>query len=154
MNGVYELTDVPRRDVTVVAAAENYLQPCASSVRLTTDTAMDVHLVRAEALATSGIPRSMPIADSRISGRVVRRTQAGSRPVANFQVSATVLLDGLGDFQTDAASSLTDAAGRYTLCGVRKPMWVAPDYLEGHEFANSLPYQDGVTTYDFELVPY
>ena len=51
-----------------------------------------------------------------------------------------------------AAGTLTDSFGRYVLCGARTGMQLEVGSQEGQ--AESRYYEDGVTSYDFELVLY
>src|SRR5688572_14666569 len=75
-------------EMRVVADAPGYYQPCMASVRLTGDTTLDVHLVRDTTLAASGIPTSMPVAETRVFGRVFGRTPRGPRHMRAVEVIA------------------------------------------------------------------
>ena len=113
--GRYQTSSPSGSELKVAAEFPGYSQPCRAGVVLTADTTLDVYLVPNTLLATSGIPASMPVVGPTVSGRVVKRTPDGLRPVAE----ATVIIDFSGGMGwAPSANTVTDATGRFMLCGV------------------------------------
>jgi len=113
--GRYQISSPSGSELKVAAEVPGYSQPCRAGVVLTADTTLDVYLVPNTILATSGIPASMPLVGPTASGRVVERTPEGLRPVAEANV-AIDFSGGMG--WAPSATTVTDAAGRFMLCGV------------------------------------
>ena len=152
-SGQYRVSAISGSEMRVVADAPGYYQQCMASVRLTGDTTLDVHLVRDTTLAASGIPSSMPIAETRVFGRVFGRTPRGPRHMRATEVIAIVGVE-LGDYVVRVASTVTDSAGRFVMCGARPGVIFEVDGAkEGFE-SDTRNYEDGTTSYDFELNPY
>ncbi len=152
-SGQYRVSALSGREMKVVAVAPGFYQPCMASARLTGDTTLDVHLVRDATLATAGIPASMPSAETRVFGRVFGRTARGPRHMRAVDVIGFVGVD-LGDHAVRVANTLTDSAGRYVLCGMRSGVILEVSAEEEGFESNTRTYEDGTTTYDFDLTPY
>ena len=107
-------------DFKVRAELAGYSQPCRTAVTLAASSpsgVIDVYMVRNELLSTTGVPSSMPVHQPTLTGVVFERTEQGSRPIAG----ATVIADvggGDGYAVVPIATTMSDAAGRYLLCGV------------------------------------
>jgi len=115
-DGRYELpASVLAAGNKIVGERTGYRQPCRVAVSSTSSTVQDLYLVSNEVLATTGVPASMPVAQQIVSGVVSERTSVGNRPIAGAIVT--------GDFSAGlgwgpSASTVTDAQGRYLLCGI------------------------------------
>jgi hypothetical protein len=116
--GRYTAADLTslRDDWKVVAQKAGYRQPCRTRLSHTT---VDLHVVSEAILSTTGIPRSFPITQPTLSGRVVEATPEGRRPVSGVSV--------VGDFSGGngwgpAALTMTDSDGGYVLCGLDEPL--------------------------------
>jgi hypothetical protein len=91
-----------------------YSQPCGALTN-TAGNGLDLDVVPDEILSTTGLPSAMPIRQPTLSGLVFERTPDGPRPIPGTSV--------LGDFtggmgNGTGAMTLSDALGRYVLCGV------------------------------------
>ena len=95
----------------------------------------------------------MPVAETRVFGRVFGRTPRGPRHMRAVEVIAIVSVD-LGDYVVRVASTLTDSAGRYVMCGVRPGVGFEVDAAEEGFESDTRSYEEGKTSYDFELNPY
>jgi hypothetical protein len=138
-NGSYE-AHVPDTApfVRVAASGTLYFTPCPSfrtgeSVRV--DGPLDVHVVSAATLSTSGAPNSYPIDWGGryrygILGQV--RTSDRLEPVSG----ANVTLHGSAPLENPRASTLTDTNGRYVLCGDRFSHEVVEARKEGYKTAS------------------
>ncbi len=88
---------------------------------------LDVYVVSTALLSTTGVPASMPVVQPTLSGLVFERTPEGIRPIAG----ATVVGDfSGGNGWGPSATTISDGAGRYLLCGVTDAglglfLWVA-----------------------------
>jgi hypothetical protein len=116
-DGRYEVTTRATSSgiVKVVGERTGYSQPCRVTVSSAANTVQDLYLVSNEMLATAGVPVSMPVVQQVLSGVVFERTPDGDRPVAGAGVT--------GDFSGGmgwgpSASTVSDAQGRYLLCGI------------------------------------
>jgi hypothetical protein len=94
------------------ASKAGYVQQCAApQVTVLGDTRVDVQLVSKANLSAS--TAQAPVAGLRaVSGVIFEVTGAGKQPVAGAYVD----FDPIGDYPM--ASTFSDAAGRYLLCGV------------------------------------
>ena len=130
--------------------APGYYQPCIAATVLRSETTLDAHVISGSVLSTSGVPPSMPVAEIVVSGRVFERTPSGDRPIPG----ATVIGDSSDpdnfNNPTPAATTLTDASGRYVLCGLNEGMKI---------IASTVGYQSSYSgvgvggTIDFALAP-
>jgi hypothetical protein len=124
--------------VRVAASGPLYFTPCPSlrtreSVRV--DGPLDVNVVSAATLSTSGAPNSYPIDWAGryrygILGQV--RTSGTLEPVSG----ANVTLHGSEPLENPRASTLTDANGRYVLCGDRSSHELVEARKEGYKTAS------------------
>ena len=90
---------------------DGYVQQCAQSrLQLTADATINAQLVSKANL--SGLPAPSAAGARTVSGVVVEMTSDGKRPVANVFVD----FEPLEDFP--AATTYTDADGRFSLCGL------------------------------------
>lgn len=106
------------------------MQPCAATIALSADAALDVEIV-SEASLSDGRAPSITIGPPTLSGVVYETTPQGRRPVAG----ALVEFDWIMDLVT--ATTRTDAEGRYVLCNLpfgRVDVWaLKPDYALRNE---------------------
>ena len=113
--GRYRFTGSSSEKLNVRVEKEGYSQPCRSAVPLTADTVMDVYVVADATLFVNGVPASMPVIQPTLSGTVFERAAEGVRPLQGVKLTADFSA-GLG--WGPSAATVTDAAGRYLLCGV------------------------------------
>jgi hypothetical protein len=164
--GRYELTGLPdlgggRSPLqSLVAWKEGYSQPCRPTIDDWLAAEVDdvnVYLVANEILATIGVPSLLPLSEPVVSGTVFERSASGGDPVAGANVSVDFSryywrrhgafhLPGSGPF------TVTDSAGRYTLCGLTqpyRPFWDegGVDFPEGSAYVRvSRPVVDAPVT--------
>ena len=117
-DGRYEvMTESSSPILKVVGAKTGYSQPCRVTVP-SGGNVRNLYLVSNETLATTGVPVSMPLVPQTVSGVVLERTITGDRPIAGASVTADFSnRDGWGP----SASTVSDAQGRYLLCGIGPP---------------------------------
>ena len=113
--GHYRFTGSSSEKLNVRVEKEGYSQPCRSAVPLTADSVMDVYVVANATLSADGVPASMPVIQPTLSGTVFERAAEGVRPLQGVKLTADFSA-GLG--WGPSAATVTDAAGRYLLCGV------------------------------------
>lgn len=84
-----------------------------------------------------------------LSGTVYEQTPSGRRPISGARVG----LDGLNGDGVVIANTLTDAAGRYVLCGVPQRERTAL-FADKPGVARVFPFEDfgGKSTFDIEMV--
>jgi len=116
--GRYTITGIPADFgsfvVTTWYAGGKYVQQCATTVTLNTDATQDVTLTSLQNLAAGNSLRPPRVPGTRtVSGVVFEVTAAGRQPVEG----ATVGTEG-EDSGTPNAWTITDASGRYLLCGL------------------------------------
>jgi hypothetical protein len=96
-------------------ASGTYVQQCLTTVRLYSDANQDVTLTSLRNLAAGNSQRPPPAPGTRtISGIVFENTAAGRQPIEGAWVGFTVDLAG----DVAGAETLSDASGRYLLCGL------------------------------------
>jgi hypothetical protein len=135
----------------VRAVASGYRQPCHAATTLKDgENILDVHLVPESVLSTSGIPASLPVVEPFVSGMVVERTALGDLPVKGALVNGEFGWD-LRDEVVVGATTLTDASGRYLLCGVETATGVSV-VANGYAFATVTVNLARTRAYDFVLV--
>jgi hypothetical protein len=113
--GGFRLTDIRESStVRLQVWKEGYAQQCASPpITMRSDTELNAELVSRGALPASpeSIPPPAPGFRS-LSGRILEADAAATSPVANAFVDFEPVMD------FPAATTFSDAAGRYLLCGV------------------------------------
>lgn len=148
--GHYSFSGASGEQLKVRAEAPGYSQPCRAGTVLNGDTTLNVHLVPDTILSTSGLPALMPIVEPRVSGQVFERTPQGSQPISGARI--------IGDFTgglgwAPSATTLTDAFGRYVLCGAEGGIGLELIASKGGYADAVVPVNIRVTmTYDIELV--
>jgi hypothetical protein len=113
--GRFQLAGLPAgSSVRVVVSTSGYVQQCAAPVvTVSADVQLDVQLVAVANVSSSRSPIAAPASGARsISGTIFFTTPAGPQPAVN----AFVDFEPIDDLP--AAATVTDAAGRYLLCGV------------------------------------
>ena len=91
---------------------DGYVQQCAApSVTIQRDVTTDLALVARSNLTATATQAALPVLRS-VSGTVVEITPTGKQPVAGVFVD----FEPLEDFP--AATTYSDAAGRFALCGL------------------------------------
>ena len=109
----------------VRAEKEGHSQPCAATFTPSGNTTLDVYVVPNSVLSTTGIPASMPIRQPSVAGTVFERMADGSTRGLS---GATLIADfssGLG--WSPSATTVSDAAGRYFLCGLTSTLGIELD---------------------------
>jgi hypothetical protein len=120
-NGAFQLSTTksvhPMRWVR--ASKPGYVQPCAAPIN--GDAPLNVQIVSRSAL--TGAPLPSPTGLRTVSGVVMQMMDSGApQPVANVWVDFEPSADGIDDWP--AAVTLSDAMGRFSLCGL--PMEALP----------------------------
>lgn len=105
-----------QQDWKIVAEKAGYRQPCRTRLSATT---VDLHVVSAAILSTTGIPPSFPVVQPTLTGRVLEATREGLRPVSGVSITGD-FSGGLG--WGPAASTMSDHDGLYMLCGLHEPL--------------------------------
>jgi carboxypeptidase family protein len=116
-DGRYELWGIPSGAIAVLYSGKGnsleYVQPCVHEVTVTSDVSLDMEIVPRSAggAAANAAARRGP--GTFLTGVVYGQLPDGKRaPLPD----ATVWLDG--DMTPLAATTITDADGRYVLCGI------------------------------------
>ena len=93
----------------------NAYQPCQEVVRAEADVAHDIHLIADRRQLGAHLPAELVARTPLLSGVVSEVDSDGRRtPLADVRVE----LDGLYGLGLVTATTLTDADGRYVLCGL------------------------------------
>jgi Carboxypeptidase regulatory-like domain len=133
--GRYEVTPLPAGLVWLDAAwspavrgieQDSYVQPCAAAVRVQRDTTFDVELLRAGAGQSPRMIRPFTI-----SGNVFETTPDGRLPVAGVRIFAEKVIDFV------ATGAVSDAQGRYLLCGLPADAWSVVAVADGYQLWSS-----------------
>jgi hypothetical protein len=112
-NGRYVLPAAVGTRVRIMAGGSAY-QPCAVTVTVTGDVTRDVHTVDDRLQLGAHLPSELLTDTPTLSGLVFEIDQGNRRPLAGVRVE----LDGLFGLGVVTATTLTDADGRYVLCGL------------------------------------
>jgi hypothetical protein len=116
-DGRYEVTLPSNLDpITVKVEYPGYSQPCVARVASAVDTVLDIFVVRDSVAGEGSLPESFPLKPLTVSGVVFEQTENGREPVAGARVVADYS-GGMG--WGPAARTITDRAGRFTLCGLQ-----------------------------------
>jgi hypothetical protein len=134
--------------VRLKAVTATSYQPCGVTVTPAQHVVQDIHIVSDSRLLGGNLPSQLPITGPVLSGIVYELTPDGRRPVPDARVE----LDGLWGLGLVTATTLTDADGRYTLCGVAQLPGLTvyaskPGYALFEEWRDLI----GRTTLDIEL---
>ncbi|HSC29152.1 MAG TPA: carboxypeptidase-like regulatory domain-containing protein [Vicinamibacterales bacterium] len=129
--GRYDVSGLPNSLVWIFAAPEpaardlnghTHLQPCAAARRVEQDTTFDVELVPADDPRPPTRVRPLTI-----SGIVFETTPGGRVPVKGARIYAEKPLDFV------ATGAISDAEGRYRLCGLPEDQWSLFALAEGYQ---------------------
>ncbi len=114
-NGRYEATGFPR-NAWITVSLTGHRAPCPIYPSLLlSNSILNLDVVSDATLASTGIPDSLPTHSPTISGTVSETASAGGSPI-----EGALLELSYGTTPFDAlvlASTLSDAAGRYFVCG-------------------------------------
>ena len=151
-DGSYRLFIPTGAFVYLHAVTSGEFHPCVLRVTAATGapvTSADVHVVADRARLGANLPPELLRRSPLLSGTVFEALADGGRaPVADAQVE----LDGAGGDGLVLATTLTDADGRYVLCGLdadREPYFYVS--REGYRTFGSVVRVDGNTVFDVEL---
>jgi len=111
-DGRYTFLVVPGTFVRVQVAA-NY-QPCVAGVSAVGNVTRDVYIISDPDQLGDHLPAQLLADTPNLSGLVFETTAQGRQPVAQVRVELD-MIGGMGDV---SATTLTDTAGRYVLCGL------------------------------------
>jgi hypothetical protein len=147
--GRYQVS-VTSQTVKLVGEKEGYGQPCRVTIAPQADSVVNLYLVSNATLSTTGVPGSMPVLQPTLSGIVYERTPDGNRPLPGASV--------IGDFSGGlgwgpSARTVSDATGRYLLCGVADSVLGLYLYVQKPGFQRAYLPADCCTgrTFDVEL---
>jgi hypothetical protein len=96
-----------------VQVAANY-QPCVAGVSVIGNVNRDVYIISDPDQLGDHLPAQLVAETPTLSGLVFETTAQGRQPVAQARVELDMIY-GMGDV---SATTLTDRAGRYVLCGL------------------------------------
>ena len=123
-------------------------QPCAVRADVRGDLSRDVRVISNPRQLGARLPPELLFDTPTLSGVVTELTSDGRRPLSDVRVE----LDGLGGLGLVTATTLTDAEGRYVLCGLRNE---SATYLfasrAGYKLFEQTVALSGSTTLDIEL---
>src|SRR5688572_30199946 len=146
-NGRFSFTVAQGAQVRLQSAADGF-QPCQVVVRANTDVTQDIHVVVDRQQLGSHLPPELLAHTPVLAGVVYEQATGGRTPLADVRVS----LDSLGGLGFVAATTLTDADGRYILCGLADdPSTYLFAWKEGYRLFESSVNVTGNTTLDIEL---
>ena len=109
---------------------------------------LDVFLVPESVLRDVGLPASFPVAQPTLSGTVFEATNNGKKPVAGAQIVADYS-GGLG--WGPAATTITDGAGRYMLCGLQPARLGIAIYVSHGNRSAEVSLPSGVSSLDIDI---
>ena len=105
---------VPAGGTRVRISVVGAYQPCAITLTPQGNVTQDVHVVTDPLLLGARLPSELAAVGPTLSGMVYELTSEGRLPLRDVRVE----LDGLDGLGLVIATTLTDANGRYLLCGV------------------------------------
>jgi hypothetical protein len=148
-SGRFSFTVPQGAQVRLQGSLTNAYQPCQVVVRADTDVAHDIHLVVDRQQLGAHLPAELLARTPVLSGVVYEADGDGRRtPVADVRVE----LDGLYGLGWVAATTLTDADGRYILCGLAdEPSTYVFASKSGYRLFESNVTLNGNTTLDIEM---
>jgi hypothetical protein len=120
--GRYQLALLSSQNFKVRAEKPGYSQPCAATFMPTANTVLDIYMVPDAILSTAGVPSSMPTRQPVVMGNVSEKMANGdTRRLSGAMVIAD-FSGGMG--WSPSATTMSDAAGRYFLCGVTSTLGI------------------------------
>src|SRR5262245_50948444 len=123
-------------------------QPCGVTLPPGDNLAADLHVVADDSRLGANLPAELAAKTPTLSGVVYENTPEGRRPVPG----AWVWLDGLNGLGVLVADTLTDADGRYLLCGVpAAPRLALSVSATGFEPVDLSSDQIGTANIDIEM---
>jgi hypothetical protein len=122
VDGRYRLAVQPSLSLKVRAEKAGYSQPCGALFSSAEDTVLDVYVVADAILSTTGVPQSMPIRQPTITGMVTERMADGATQSLSGVKVVADFTGGLG--WSPSATTVSDATGKYLLCGVMNPLGI------------------------------
>jgi hypothetical protein len=148
-NGRFTFTVPVGAQVRLQGSHTDTYQPCQVVVRADGDVTRDIHLVADRQQLGARIPAELLSSTPLVSGVVYEQTgDSGRMPLADVRVE----LDGLGGLGWVAATTLTDASGRYILCGLADdPSTYMYASKSGYKLFESVVKVVGNTTVDIEM---
>jgi len=147
-SGRFSFTVPVGAQVRLQSSVNNTYQPCQVVVRADSDVMQDIHAVADRQQLGAQLPAEFLAHAPLLSGVVFERTDDGRRPLADVRVE----LDGLHGLGWVAATTLTDANGRYVLCGLGdEPSTYLFASKSGYRLFESAVTLAGNTNLDIEM---
>lgn len=110
-SGHFSLSNEPVGTALIFAYKDGWRQPCATVFDINGNTSHDVFLVSDPSYVGTALPAELTTAPT-LTGIVYETTAAGRVPVAGAAVGVEVEPD------LPTATTMTDANGRYLICGL------------------------------------
>jgi hypothetical protein len=135
--------------VSLFVRATPFRQPCAVGFSPKGDFTADISLAADPQQLSAHLPPGLTLQAPTLSGVVYEQTPNGKRPIAD----AWVGLDGLYGDGVPLAETLTDADGRYVLCGVPQREKTALFAFMGEFETRIIAFEQfqGRATFDIEM---
>jgi hypothetical protein len=147
-NGRYVLSAPVGSRVRLGIGGGGAYQPCAVTVSADGDVIRDIHAVDDTRQLGARLPPQLLADTPTVSGQVFEIDAGGRRPVADVRVES----DGLFGLGLVTATTLTDAEGRYVLCGFQgDASTVVFASKAGYQLFEATTLINGNTMLDIEL---
>ena len=110
--GHFVAANIPDSQITILAVRDGYVQPCAVTVDLRGNRALDVEMISTASLEASNPPRPRMILGRSLAGVIFETTPAGRQPIAG----AGLWVENASE--VGLASTRSDLRGGFFLCNL------------------------------------
>ena len=111
-SGRFTASELPEAEVTFLAFADGYVQPCAINPRVTSDMIVRLEVMSRALLDSVAPPRPTTGAPPELTGTVYENTPEGRRPIAGASIWVEKYMD------VGMATTVSARDGSYYLCNL------------------------------------
>src|SRR5688500_8914760 len=146
-DGRYRVSAAAGSRVRIQVNGDVY-QPCVVTVNVVGDVTRDIHAVNDRLQLGAHLPSALRADAPVLGGEIFDIDEGSRRPLAGVRLQ----LDGLLGLGLATATTLTDADGRYVLCGLDgETSTVLYAWKSGYQLFETIAAVNGDTTLDIEL---
>lgn len=119
--GQFKAGNLPASDITILAFAGGYVQPCAVTVDVRDDLAVRIEMIPVSTLDAFNPPRPQLSTEPSLTGVIFEATATGRQPIVGAALWAE------SPIEVSLATTMSDRGGGFFLCNLGPTAWLHVD---------------------------